>query len=115
MACLNDRIRIRRKELGMTLLQLADAIGAKEATVQRWESGNTRTVKYETVEKLSKVLHCSPAYLMGWDDKENPGTDDDAGLHELIDIVRALSPENRAKLVELARLYLSAQHNTEES
>ena len=99
----------------MTLLQLSEELGVKEATVQRWESGNIRTVKYETVERLSKVLHCSPAYLMGWDDKTNPDADDDAGVHEVIEIVRALSPENRAKLVELGRLFLSAQHNTEES
>ena len=48
MARLNEMIRSRRKELGLTLLQLAEKTGVREATVQRWESGNIKTIKYES-------------------------------------------------------------------
>lgn len=68
MAKLPGRIKQRRQELGMTLLDLAKLTGVQEATVQRWESGEIKTVKYETVEKLAEVLKCEPVYLMGWDE-----------------------------------------------
>ena len=42
----------------------------KEATVQRYESGNIKTLKQETIAKIAQVLKVSPSYLMGWD--ENP-------------------------------------------
>lgn len=65
---INERIKLRRTELGLTLLQLADYLGVKEATVQRYESGEIKNIKHETVQKLSEILRCTPAYLMGWDE-----------------------------------------------
>lgn len=45
---------------------------------------------------------------------ENPATSKDDGATEITEIFTALSPENRAKLLELSRLYLSGQHNSVE-
>lgn len=67
MGPLSSVIKQRRKEFGLTLLQIADAVGVTEATVQRWESGNIKTVRYEKIAKLSEVLKVSPAALMGWE------------------------------------------------
>lgn len=52
----------------MTLLQIADAVGVTEATVQRWESGNIKTVRHEKIAKLAEILNVSPASLMGWEE-----------------------------------------------
>lgn len=71
MATLQERIKERRTEKGFTLLDLADAIGVKEATMQRYESGEIKNVKHETVVKLAEILNCSPQYLMGWVDIPN--------------------------------------------
>jgi len=68
MAILNDRIRERRQQLGFTLLEIADYLGVQEATVQRYESGDIKNIKHDTVLRLSKILRCDPAYLMGWTD-----------------------------------------------
>lgn len=68
MGPLSSVLKQRRKELGLTLLQIADAVGVTEATVQRWESGNIKTVRYEKIAKLSEVLKVSPAALMGWEE-----------------------------------------------
>lgn len=65
---LNDRIKKRRLELGLTLAQVADLLGVKEATAQRYESGKIKNIKHETILNLSKILKCEPSYLMGWDD-----------------------------------------------
>lgn len=64
---LQDRIKERRRALGMTLLEVADALGVKEATVQRYESGEIKNLKLETINALATLFKCSPSYLVGWD------------------------------------------------
>ena len=110
MANIHERIKERRELVGLTLAQLADITGVKEATVQRWESGNIKTIKYETVEILAEALHCTPQYLMGWEEKKLTTRDDDE-LMELTGIFMELSQSTRSKLLELARLYLNDQRN----
>jgi transcriptional regulator with XRE-family HTH domain len=67
MSVLNERIKQRRLALNLTLLQIADLLGVKEATVQRYESGDIKNIKHETITQLAEILKCSPAYLMGWE------------------------------------------------
>ena len=69
MPNLPDILKARRSELGLTLLQIAEATGVKEATVQRWESGNIKSLRHENLEKLAKALNMTPAALMGWNDE----------------------------------------------
>ena len=64
---LSNVLKRRRKELGLTLLQVAEAMGVSEATVQRWESGSIKSVRYDKIDKLAKVLKVEPAEIMGWD------------------------------------------------
>lgn len=61
-------LKKRRKELGLTLAQIAEKMGVSEATVQRWESGNIKSVRYEKMDKLAEILRVNPAAFMGWDD-----------------------------------------------
>ena len=70
MGILNDRIKQRRLQLGFTLLYVAEQLGVKEATAQRYESGEIKNIKHETIVCLAGILRCSPAYLMGW--QESP-------------------------------------------
>lgn len=72
MATINERIKERRLQMGLTLLDVADALGVKEATAQRYESGAIKNISHETVCKLSEILRCSPSYLMGWEDFAAP-------------------------------------------
>ena len=68
MTELSSVLKRRRRELGLTLSQIADEMGVAEATVQRWESGNIRTVRHEKIGKLAEILKVTPAALMGWED-----------------------------------------------
>lgn len=70
MSTINERIKERRLKLNMTLVELADAVGVRDATVQRYESGAIKNISHEMICKLSKALHCTPAYLMGWDSND---------------------------------------------
>ncbi len=68
MSVINERIKRQRLSLNLTLSEVADLIGVKEATVQRYESGAIKNISHETICKLSDVLRCSPSYLMGWEE-----------------------------------------------
>lgn len=81
MATVQERIKKRRSELGLTLLEIADALGVKEATVQRYESGEIKNIKHETIVSLSKVLKCTPQYLMGWSEYVNDQTLEKKAIH----------------------------------
>ncbi len=69
---LHERIKERRTALGMTLLDVANALGVKEATVQRYESGEIKNPKHATVLEMAKIFGCTPSYLMGWEEDVLP-------------------------------------------
>lgn len=59
-----DILRTRRKLLNLTLEDIAQATGVTRATVQRWESGLIKNVRYDKLAKLAQILEVTPAYLM---------------------------------------------------
>ena len=62
-----DLIRIRRLELGLTLNDVAEAVGVRAATVSRWESGDIENMRRDKIEALAKVLGISPLQILGWE------------------------------------------------
>ena len=73
----------------------------------------------EKLSLLGMALGVSEAWLMGYDvsiipDAKIPATITDDGLSEIESIFNQLSPDNRAKLLELSRLYLTSQSNSGE-
>ena len=64
---INKIIKKRRLELGLTLKDVANALGIAESTVSRYESSDIQNMGIDKIESLAKVLECSPAYLMGWE------------------------------------------------
>lgn len=83
MAILQKRIKQRRQELGYTLAEIAEFLNVKEATAQRYESGEIKNIKHETIYQLSKILKCDPSYLMGWTDTICKSTKDSVGIDKL--------------------------------
>lgn len=65
MAILNTRIRQMRQQQHLTLAQVAQQLGVREATVQRYESGSIKNIKDSTVEALAALFGCTPEYLYG--------------------------------------------------
>lgn len=67
---LNDTLKKRRIELGLTLIEVARAVGVTEATVQRWESGKIKTIGSDKIKKLASVLCVSIHSLVDMDEVE---------------------------------------------
>lgn len=65
---LKDKIATRRKELGLTLEEVAKAVGVGKSTVRKWETGFIENMRRDKIAKLADALKTTPAYLMGWED-----------------------------------------------
>lgn len=98
-----ERIKARRKEIGLSADDVAEVLGVSRATVYRYESADIEKLPTTILEPLSKVLKCSIPYLMGWE--ENPAgcssslSSDEA---ELIAKFRKLNSVGKQKLSERA-------------
>lgn len=77
---LSTVLKSRRKELGLTLNDIAQYMDVSEATVQRWESGNIKNLRQGRVAKLADILNVSPAKLMGWETDDLQSAQDAEGL-----------------------------------
>lgn len=66
---IKDILKNRRTELGLTQLDVANAVGVSEATVSRWESGDIANMKRSRIASLASVLKMSPSIIMGWNEE----------------------------------------------
>lgn len=62
------KIKQRRKELDLTIREVAQRIGVSAATVSRWESGEIVNMRRDKIISLSKILQVSPSFFI---DPEN--------------------------------------------
>lgn len=102
MGMLNERIKEMRTKKGLTLAYVAEQLGIKEATMQRYESGEIKNIKHETITKLAQIFDCTPSYLMGWDDlplRQEPTYDDVELL--IARNGKKMSKEQKLRLIQL--------------
>ncbi len=64
---ISERIRERRMELGLTIREVAIALGTAESTVFRYETSSIQNMRIDKIVELAKVLKCTPDYLLGWE------------------------------------------------
>ena len=98
---INDRIRERRFELGMTQEELAEKMGFKtRASVSRLEGGD-RNIPLSKLKKLAGALETSVDYLIGIEmpkignahepyhlkKESNKPIDKDSALHTIMDLL----------------------------
>lgn len=98
---IGDRIRLRRKELGLTLIELAERMGYTSRTSICTVEKNKEDLTTTRVKKFAEALETTPSYLMGWSEdpkntkfdlkEEHKGCID---LEELIKVAEESTPEN---------------------
>ena len=71
MSTIGNRIRAQRIKLGLSVDDLADKLGKNRATIYRYESDEIENFPVTIIKPLATILEVSPAYLMGWADKED--------------------------------------------
>lgn len=61
---MDELIKKRRKELGITLEEIGDYVGVSKTTVQRWENGNISNMRRDRIKKLSEILQIDAQQLL---------------------------------------------------
>lgn len=89
----SQRIKQRRRELRMSIDDLARAIGKNRTTVYRYESGDIENLPLGIIEPLAKALKTTPEYLMGWDDNVKPEKYHALNNKEIIDLCLNTKPD----------------------
>lgn len=69
MKSIQEKIKARRLELGLSLEDVAKELGVNRSTVMRYESKSIEKMPIDVIPPLAKILQCSPKYLMGWEDE----------------------------------------------
>lgn len=104
------RIRRRREEQGLTLQQVAQKIGVDKSTVQRYENDAIATPKQPVIAAIASALSASAEYLLCKTDDPAPaqiGMDD--FTYALFNESQSLTPQNKEKLLEMARFFHEQQ------
>lgn len=64
---IQEILKERRLELGMTLAEVAYQVGISESTLSRYETSGIQNMGIDKLKKLADVLQTTPTYLMGWE------------------------------------------------
>ena len=57
-------LKEKRKEKGLTLVQLGEKIGVTNGTISKWERGQIKNMKRDKIEALCNVLGIPPLVLI---------------------------------------------------
>ncbi|EFB6639600.1 helix-turn-helix domain-containing protein [Escherichia coli] len=91
---LGQRIRERRKQVGLSQNDLSKAAGVSGSSISLWESDHTAP-RGQNLHRLAEVLQCSPTWILFGDEDKTP--DPPVALNSALD----LSEEE----LEMLRLY----------
>lgn len=78
---IGDRIKFRREELNMTLMDVALRVGVASSTIQRYESGNVDKLKLPVLESIAKALSVNPEWLVFKSDQKNESSNSGAVIY----------------------------------
>lgn len=109
---MGTKIKTRRKELGLTLQEVADYLGCSRGNVQRYESGYISSITIETIKKLAVVLQTTTDYLMGWDEQLTKPNNFHIRLKKMLDKNNLTTDEFAEKIstqVPIVEQYLSGE------
>jgi repressor LexA len=64
-------LKSKREALGLTLEDVAEAVGINKSTILRWERGDINNMKRDKISKLADTLQISPLEILGIEPKNN--------------------------------------------
>jgi transcriptional regulator with XRE-family HTH domain len=104
-----NKIKSRRIQLGLTLEDVAQAVGVGRSTVRKWETGMIKNMGRDKIAALAKVLQISPVELVPMpnqtrsdDDERLEALHQDPRLGLLFDRTRKMKPEDVEFMLQFA-------------
>ncbi|MCI9457597.1 MAG: helix-turn-helix domain-containing protein [Oscillospiraceae bacterium] len=61
-----ERMKTRRKEIGLSAERVAEILGVSPATIYRYENGDIEKIPGDRLEPIATALQTTPQFLMGW-------------------------------------------------
>ena len=106
LSTMGERIRMFRKDAGLTQADLARELGLGRAAVNKYENGTIENIPLTTIEHMAEIFNVSPAEIVGWDTPDaNLSTKERAKLYinhvygsQVLFIVDMLSQMNQKGL-----------------
>ena len=90
-----EKIKLRRKELGLSAETVAEKLGISAATMYRYENNDIKKFPIDILKPLASVLHTTPEYLMGWTDDVHSAESENSQVdNALLDAISGLSDEH---------------------
>ncbi len=77
-----ERIKARRKEIGLSAEAVAQKLGVSPATIYRYENNDIKKFPTDILTPLAKVLRTTPSYLLGVENQEAKSSDFALSSHE---------------------------------
>lgn len=68
---LGQRIKQRRKQVGLSQKELSKAVGVSDSSISLWESDHTAP-RGENLHTLASILQCSPTWVLYGDNDKSP-------------------------------------------
>ena len=104
-----NKIKARRLELGLTLEDVAQAVGVGRSTVRKWETGMIKNMGRDKIAALARVLQLSPVELVPMpdriaseDEERLEALHQDPRLGLLFDRTRKMSPADVETMLAVA-------------
>ena len=102
----NEIIRKRRLELGLTMKDVAEACNVTEGMVSRWESGYTKNMRRDRIYSLSQILQVSPLVILGMKDYEEEESQEDR-VKKFTDVINTMSEAEQDELENMMNYIIS--------
>lgn len=110
-----ERIRQRRKEIGMSADTLAEKIGVSRSTVFRYENGEIEKLPMNNLVPIARALNTTLEYLMGWEVDPNAKTptpsDGDGFEAEAKQYFEKLSGSRKTQALDFLRYLAMSEDN----
>ena len=112
--CMAKKIKELRLARGLTLEQVATAVGVGKSTVRKWETGMIANMRRDKIAALAKALGVTPEYLMGWEEEqEQKISPDKPELTErekmLLELFNKVPKERQELVLQMIRVALGQQ------
>lgn len=109
---IGKKIKMLREQRGMTQSELAKHIKSTKQTIFKYEAGIVTNIPMDKLVTIARVLDCSPAYLLGWENNNFGVNNGIIGNHNHSNVIYSESSgEIETELISLCKKMSIQQKN----
>lgn len=99
-----DKIKARRKALGLTQTELGEKLGVQKNAVSKWECGRVDDIPGSKIRAMAALFGVAPSYLI---DDEEDAVPFDAFTYAMYNESKDLPDEKKQMLLDMAKFMKS--------